>query len=538
MVNVHVSGSVALFEFIVSGLDSCDSTVVTYSLTDDSLLGQIALGEGSRTVTQEEGGGFTVADLVKGTLTVYDDACREQNTLPIASEGSQLSFAVSDLENNRILYGDASSGKVFLLDTASSEKTAVSLPDDIAEPVGIHNGSFIVSTNNQGIYSIDASGTAAQIFSSCGAKQINRDYAADIKGDYMVFLLLDASEPIFTKLQDSSEFICAADGVTVLSHSQTQDRGTLYFYNTAALRVTGLAVDGTVASADVAENGTAVAAVRKTGQAGFSYAVFNPAEGTAVSISSEGNGWNTDSEIEELPEPAGSEETIAQIRAIEEKYGVRVMFDQKFFFDIASLGYSIKETDESTACEKMSVLEKLFAVLPESLWKEIGGENPAVIYLCDELKGNVCGLNLVTSGYNLTYLTVTGSDDFFLATAAHECGHALERKMSPALLSGWVNLMPEEVQKAGQIANLTVEYTPDDKGRTPVWYFDYYSMTSEMEDRAVVFAHLFDCTQTGKKGDFSYDGLRKKADYWSYMLRGTYASCKNVTFSWESILNQ
>ena len=39
-------------------------------------------------------------------------------------------------------------------------------------------------------------------------------------------------------------------------------------------------------------------------------------------------------------------------------------------------------------------------------------------------------------------------------------------------------------------------------------------------------------------GLFKYDGLKKKANYWSYMLRQTYDSCKNIDkFKWEKIIN-
>ena len=44
-VTTYVSGDVALFEFINPGLDSFVAEVVSYSLSQDKVLGQVNLGE-------------------------------------------------------------------------------------------------------------------------------------------------------------------------------------------------------------------------------------------------------------------------------------------------------------------------------------------------------------------------------------------------------------------------------------------------------------------------------------------------------------
>lgn len=143
-------------------------------------------------------------------------------------------------------------------------------------------------------------------------------------------------------------------------------------------------------------------------------------------------------------------------------------------------------------------------------------------------------MHTVLNGYNLIFLSVTGYDDYFLSVAAHELGHALEMGMNEDILTGWRKLMPQEAVDAYHMPELTVEFTPDDKGRTPVWFLDAYSRSSEREDRAVLFAALFDAWVNEDDSIFQFEGIRIKANYWAQMLRCTYDSCADVTFPWES----
>ena len=107
--------------------------------------------------------------------------------------------------------------------------------------------------------------------------------------------------------------------------------------------------------------------------------------------------------------------------------------------------------------------------------------------------------------------------------------------MALAELDGWAKMQPAEVQAAYGNLYLTVEYTADDKGRTPVWFTDVYGRTNAMEDRATVFEEMYTAVTSGDASTLNYDGLKQKVAYWSRMLRETYACCADATFAWESL---
>ncbi len=112
-------------------------------------------------------------------------------------------------------------------------------------------------------------------------------------------------------------------------------------------------------------------------------------------------------------------------------------------------------------------------------------------------------------------------------------GHALDIGMDQEVLATWRQQMPPEALAAYEDRSLTVEFTPDDKGHTPVWFVDVYSRFSEREDRAVLFSRLFDVWLYEDDSILQYEGLRIKANCWSKILRTTYKSCKNYTFPCE-----
>ena len=140
------------------------------------------------------------------------------------------------------------------------------------------------------------------------------------------------------------------------------------------------------------------------------------------------------------------------------------------------------------------------------------------------------GLSVYIGGYNTIYMQVGGKDEYFFSSLAHEVGHALEYGIDTELIAGWTKLMPAEVVKAygDGIEGISVEYTPDDKGRTPAWFRDVYGRSNEKEDRATIFQAMYDSYVENDEGIFKYEGLKKKADYWNYMLRESYKSCKNT----------
>ena len=94
-------------------------------------------------------------------------------------------------------------------------------------------------------------------------------------------------------------------------------------------------------------------------------------------------------------------------------------------------------------------------------------------------------------------------------------------------------MQPAEVQRAYGNLSLTVEYTADDKGKTPVWFTDAYGRTNAMEDRATVFEDMYEAWVTGDLTALNYDGLKQKVAFWSHMMRNNFACCADAVFPWD-----
>lgn len=530
--DVYLSGHVAIFAFITSGMDAANTSLVTYDLLSDAVLGQLELGEDVVSLFPLQEGSFAVFSHTGGCFWVYDSTCTLLNEQMLS--GIEGEVGIAGLQENTLLVSEPITGSILLYNLNSDTCTRTSLKPSVYSYVGAYSQGFLLESYDDGLIQVGTDGSWEVLYKKGSAKVLGGTYAAGVKGDYITLLPLQGGDPVMAPCQTQSEIFCDGDGVGLLSRSQNWDTSdTLYYYATDSTTVTTVPVSGQVVAAALCGD-WAVAVTRSDYGAPMAFVFVDFSQYDSELIGKTAYDSGILGGAEPLPEPAGSPETVALIQRIYDTYGIRLMYEP-YIFDLEPLGFAITPTNESVFREKALLLEEFFRFLPDGLLREMGESYPVVIYLCQNVHPSAGGVNTILDGYNVSFLSVTGNDDYFLNVAAHEIAHALERGTKAEVIAQWRELMPEEIQKAYGQLSLTVEYTPDDKGRTPVWFLDAYSRTSETEDRAVLFAALFDAWRTGDYTRLQYKGLQAKAQCWADMLRQSYESCRNTIFPWENV---
>lgn len=528
-VETYVSGDTVIFEYINPGLDSFAAELVSYSLSEDKVLGQISLGEGIFQISVVEDG-FAVADLDNHKVSYYDKACSQTKSVTVF-ENSMLAFAKVSFDGKYILAQSYESD--LLVYNSETENTVKLNKDKTFEKAEYHNGKFyllgvgayVLEPENNHFYGI------SDVVRTYG---VSGDYIVNIHGSYIVRLSTKNSEHKMINIDERPGYLIDVGDYGCIALDYSENKSIASFYDINNSCVADYSCTSMIISAkQISKNSAIIVTKDNRNVLGYELLDISNLQKDSLTISD----LNTDTlnGVAELPDYCGNSTTVEITKQLEDNYGVRVMYCDDIF-DINELGYNIIGTDENTAYNYMLKLSDYFEYYPQGLLKEAGLGRPLIVFLCDKIKDNIAGLSIKIGGYNIVYVQVGGKDEYFFSSLTHEIGHALENGIDPQLIGGWLELMPEEVIKAygDGIDGISVEYTPDDKGKTPVWFRDVYGRSNEKEDRATIFQEMYDSYINNDIGMFKYDGLKKKADYWSYMLRESYDSCKNVDkFNWD-----
>lgn len=529
-VEIYTSGDTAIFEFIRPGLDSFGAQIVTYSLSQDKVLGQIDLGEGIFQISPLEDG-FAVVDLQNNRVDYFDSACKKTNSVTVF-ENNSLSIASLSSDGKYILAQEYSNGDL-LVYNCKTQKTSTLNKGKVFEKAEYKSGKFyllgagayILEPENNHFYEI------SDVVRTYG---VSKGYVVGIHGSYLVRLSTKDSNHKMIGIDERPGYLIDAGDYGCVALDYADNKAIASFYDINNSRVADYSHQGTIIDVKQISNYSAIIVTRNN-EDDLDYKIldiFNlKKEGLIISD------LDVDSlnGVEELPDYSGNSKTVEATKQLEENYGVRVLYSEDIF-NTNNLGYEITGTDEDTAYDYMLKLEDYFNYYPQGLLKEAGLGRPLVIFLCDKIKNNIGGLSTYNMGYNVIYIQIGGKDEYFFSTLTHEIGHALENGINSKIIDGWVKLMPAEVIKAygDGIDGISVEYTPDDKGKTAAWFADVYGRSNEQEDRATIFQRMYDCYIDNENTLFEHEGLKKKADYWSYMLRESYDSCKNADkFNWE-----
>ena len=516
----RLSDSVVLFAFITPELDAAATELVCYDLSSDTLLGELNLGECWVSLFPLENG-FAVLDYDKKTYTAYDTACAVKSTSALVFDGA---IGTAAQNGDRLLLSDMRTGLYFVYDLAT--QAAVPVKGTVTAEyswVGNHQNAFLLCGYNGGVVAVDADGQSRIVTAAAtGAQVVGTTHIAGVVGDYAVFYPLAGGEAEMLPTHGAENF-CTSDGNGLLSVSGKEAR----YYNLSRRTVTTYTAAWDIAAVAV-RKGSAVMVLREEYGQPLTFAYVDVAALPAESMNAAAYDSDTLADRRPLPEVSG---VAAEIQ---ETYGVTVIGDVDFF-DLSVFGYTAEAASAAQIAYRTEELKVVLDFFPDGIFKEIGAKTPVVVVLCQELGNAAGGINTVLDGYAVSYLSVTGNDAFFENVAAHELAHAVERQMSTADLDGWVSMQPAEVQAAYGNLSLTVEYTADDKGETPTWFVSVYGRTEPIEDRATVFAAMYDAYAEGDASALNYDGLKQKVAYWSRMLRATYACCADATFAWDSL---
>lgn len=524
----RVGDSVVLGIFIVPSMDVSATELVSYDLASDTLLGELDLGESWKSILPQEDS-FAVLDYTAKTYTVYNTACEVQSTVTLAFEG-EISAAAQN--GDLLLLSDMRGGHVvYHLPTHTSTPVDEKLNGAMARCVGTHKNGFVMEIYDKGLLIIAADGTVQTVRKvSYGIQVAGTTYAAGVVGDYTLFHSLVGGESLMSSNRGEAEMFCSADGDRLLSISDDAN-GTnshLHYYDLQRRTVADYAVDGLVVDA-VLFGSYAVMAVHDDFTAPITLAFVDLAALPMVDMNAGAYDADAVAGRQPLPQVSG---VAAEIK---ETYGVTVISDVDFF-DVSEFGYTPLAATDKQVADRLDEVKDVLSFFPEGIFKEIGEKTPMVIVLCAELGNGADGINSVMDGYNVSHVCVTGNDDYVESTIAHELAHAIERQVSYELIDGWVSMQPAEVQAAYGNLYLTVEFTADDKGRTPVWFVNgAYGRSEPIEDRATLFTVMYECYVTEDNAALNYDGLKKKVAYWGKMLRETYDCCDGVTFAWDNL---
>ena len=537
-VRLYPGNGTLLFEFTNPGMDSYESTIVHYSLAENKLLGRVDLGNGIFSVRRNSDGGFSVFDVNTAEGTYYSADCEIRKTVSLSCiEKGSASFIVQGDENEKLLVSDMRSGALYLVTPDGKTKTEIDLPAGAYEAIGSAGGIFVVSKDAQSDFVILQNGSAQEIFSKGAMQAVNANYAAGRVVDHLAFLPLAEGDPLFAKVHDTEEVMRAAGKGVFLTVTQKANDAVLRLYRMAKLKSAAVTVNGTVEAAGVVSDGQ-VAAVLKT-DGGFAYQLLDPDTWKEEDLLSE-NDLSAVLGVVSLPAIGSKDETDAYTKEVLEHYGVRFLYEECDLTDqISEIGMKATLTDDRTRL--LSVEKKLvshFSFLPEEVWKNLGGDLPLLVLLCDKIPGNVAGFCIESGGYNCIALEIGGNESYYTGLFFHEISHAIDNrviKAHPELISEWETLTPESVRAAVEKGTvdgknaLTVEFTKDDKNHE-VCYVSPYAMKNSAEDRAETFGTFYGTVYTNKDTSlFSNEVLKKKAEHLGKMIRATFP-LKDGTF--------
>ena len=525
----YVLEDTVIFEYINPGLDSFAAEVVSYSLSQDKVLGKLSLGEGNFQLSVMENG-FAVIDLTKNTVDYFGKDCSKTDSVK-AFDNNMLSFSKLSRDGNYILAQNYE--RELLIFNSKTQKVSTLNKGKTFEKAEYYNGKFfllgagagILEPENNHYYGIS---DVVRTYGAVG------DYAVGMNGSYLACLSTKGDEHKMINIGERPGYLVGAGDYGCVPVDNVDGKMVVMFYDINNSRASEYTQEGNIISVKQISESFAIIVTKNTENV-LEYKLLDLSDLKKSALKAEELNLDALNGVEVLPDYSGESKTVQLIKQLENDYGVRVMYGEDIF-GVSDLGFEIMGTDEETAYSYMLKLGDYFDLYPKGLLKEAGLGRPLVLYLCDKIKNNVEGLSVYIGGYNTIYMQVGGKDEYFFSRLTHEVGHALENGIDTELIAGWTELMPKQVVKAygDGIEGISVEYTPDDKGKTPVWFTDVYGRSNEKEDRATVFQKMYDAYLENDEGIFKYEGLKKKKDYWSYMLRETFESRKGMNeFNWD-----
>ena len=510
--------------------------VVTFSVYENSLLSEVTVTGASLNYGALDGGQFFAINRDTATLFVFEKSGELKKEKKICE--SALRFGLLDSTGQFLIYQKTDSALINRIDLLTDEIKESQEEFNISGTPVCHKDTVYLKENSGKHYKIsfenfEFTKTVTEAF-----KEYVDCMGVAVEGNYFTLTALNGSEKTMTEKLSDEEIIAAGDQ-RFITVNPTKNQFRLYNLNTtfATEKISapgnGLESMGTILDAQFVEEDYILLALEDTNTSENYYRLFKISDNEdKVSISA---GRLNEGEI--YKNVFGEKDTEAEKLAKEvyEKYNVRFLYG-KVGKDFKT-DFSFTNADGVDVIPKLKVVEKIFDVLPQELLMEATADREIWVYFCNELdnKGMEYTKDAVLTqlyNHNLILINAAGvSDNKFAELLCHEFAHILDNYMPEKVKNGFSNLTPQDIKSAAYTNDYkklpSDQYTPYDKDKSNVWFYNNYCRINEKEDRVITLGEMFKIYTMQFSGEnLSYENVKKKTAYLSKALEESFDFAK------------
>jgi hypothetical protein len=256
------------------------------------------------------------------------------------------------------------------------------------------------------------------------------------------------------------------------------------------------------------------------------------------------------------------QEAEAQARTLGQKYGISILIYEEgaAFYDTVYKGEVI--SNDPSTLRALNIVEGFLSKWPEGMMREMCVDPVTHInlYLCGTIRrkndeGILSAAAFTSTSGDVRYVVANLQDTMSLErNLAHEFMHVMEDRIYASgyekgldMAGYWLSMTPDGNGGAyaysykdanGNELTDTMYTGYDAAAENPdsVWFYDPYSKSYPIEDRARIFEYLFS-SEGALPGTFAGVHMAEKAQSLCAMIRESFASAANAeTLWWERLL--
>lgn len=554
--SVKYSDGYLIMPFVVGGMDTVEMTVVVYSVADEMTTAEIEVDCGQPQCGALSKGDFYIFDCEKFEMTYY--SCigekKEKMTLPAVKDCSYMELLGTSTDGTKIVYSEYSTtlpNQLAMYDTVTKEETVLS--EDIFYYISSDNEKMQLQGTDNNIFTLTfADKKLERIGDTLYYVTWTPYYGVDEKTNQFVLCSCDdlTNGYAIKKANDQETFITAGKNIFISSENYYTESNTFKYTDLAnkckySVEIPKLHILGGC----LTDEGQAIMVAGDGEGKDWGLYLFDPTKAEK----SEKIDVETVSLVPEVPEWKGSEETIRLAQELLDKYSVRAIWSNdksKDLFESVDT-ISMSKCSEEYVTATLKYLTEHLDYYPDGMLKEIGNQREIWLYLGKDLSvdngltSDAAGVYIMSENHVKIGIDIDGMENGNVGvTLAHELSHAIDDRVDYKWISGWVDLLPEDIREKAYFNDYSdytdLSYTAYSDNNSPIWFSDSYGRTYPTEDRACIFQGLYESYEAGAI-DFriDYDNLKLKARYYCVMLRDNFDSCKNAkNLPWEQYLGE
>ena len=533
----EVHGGVILFKDVDAGMDTFCGTLKTVDLYTGETLGTFEFPDGSWIIRQYADGGFCILNQQTGVLDRYNKNAVKTYSTTIPADGFLSDLLLSE-DGNKLLYIDSATGMPVLYDLTANRKTEFGGSRCIGLFSFYEDGFYYYSGDGE-LCRIGTDGSE-QVVCECFEQSFHAPYLLQTTKKGYNFRKTNEEAYSFFAADAINEFaVGAKDGMLLCVNENV-----LKLYDLENKRASTIAFDGVcTAYCGFTERGEIYQTVLED-EKQVLY-VLLPEElsfGEAIAI--------RPSEKADMEDPIvltwkGTEAGVQACGRILDTYGVIVGYESEEFSE-EIFWYQFTPASTERAEEYLLYVEEYLAMLPAGIMREICPGREPVIFLCDELTGDmkdfgdVAGFASSYARHPFVAVETCSSKDSFMETLAHELFHLLFEQNDDMVeaLQEWEKMGPEDGYQWSYDISESKYTTYAGAEFEDIWFLIPYARTYPSEDRAVTGEYLFLSYQEEKMAGYfrNYPHIGEKAQMFCKMLHEHYEACRNETPYWEKVI--